>query len=220
MRVAIMQPYFFPYLGYFQLIQAVDVWVNMDHAAFKKKGFMHKNTVVDEQPIRVPLVGASQNLNTREIGVNLEGKLWSKLKTTLHHKYHKAPYYERAIGFLDAALERQPESLAALNFDLITSIHGFLEMDTQLLDTSIGRTALSRADGMVDIATQLEATTLINPIGGQAIYDKSYFKERGIELQFIQMTLEDPQYQYSIFHHLCHSTAEELRELLDKYELV
>ena len=41
-----MQPYFFPYLGYFQLIQAVDVWVNMDHAAFKKKGFMHKNPVV------------------------------------------------------------------------------------------------------------------------------------------------------------------------------
>jgi hypothetical protein len=220
MKVAIMQPYFFPYLGYFQLIQAVDVWVNMDHATFKKKGFMHKNTVVDEQPIRVPLIGASQNLNTREIGVNLDGKLWSKLKTTLHHKYQKAPYYERAIWFLDTALERQPDSLAALNFDLITSIHGFLEMNTQLLDTSIGRTALSRADGMIDIATQLEATTIINPIGGTALYEKSYFKERGIELQFIQMTLEDPQYQYSIFHHLCHSTAEELRELLDKYELV
>ena len=93
-------------------------------------------------------------------------------------------------------------------------------MDTQLVDTSIGRTVLSRADGMIDIATQLESTTLINPIGGQAIYEKSYFKERGIELQFIQMTLDQPEYQYSIFHHLCHSTAEELRELLDKYELV
>jgi len=215
-----MQPYFLPYMGYFQLMNAVDLWVNMDHATFIKKGFMHKNTVKDDQVIRLPLLGASQNLNTREIRVNLDGKLWSKLKTTLYHKYNKAPYYERAIGFLDTALERQPESLAALNFDLLTSIHAFLEMDTQLVDTSIGRTASSRADALIDIATQLEATTLINPIGGQAIYEKSYFKERDIELQFIQMTLDQPEYQYSIFHHLCHSTPEKIRKLLGKYELI
>jgi len=215
-----MQPYFFPYLGYFQLISAVDIWVNMDHAAFKKKGFMHKNTLKDDQPIRVPLIGASQNLNTREIGVNLDPKLWSKLRNTLHHKYHKAPYYERAMSFLNAALESAPTSLAALNFELITALVKYLGMDTTLVETSIGRTQKSKADGMIDIAQQFGATTIINPIGGQAIYEKGYFQERGIRLQFIKMRLEGAHYEYSIFHHLCYSTPEDLKRLLGEYELV
>ena len=71
MKIAVMQPYFMPYLGYFQLIEAVDVWVNMDHVSFQKGSYMNRNVVAEGAAIRVPLLGASQNKNTRETAIDL-----------------------------------------------------------------------------------------------------------------------------------------------------
>lgn len=78
MKIAVMQPYFLPYLGYFQLIDAVDVWVNMDHAAFQKGRYMNRNVVAEGLSIRVPLIGASPNKNTRETEIDLHAREWQK----------------------------------------------------------------------------------------------------------------------------------------------
>ena len=220
MTIAIMQPYFFPYLGYFQLMNAVDLWVNMDHATFIKKGFMHKNIVAGDQTIRLPLLGASQNVNTREIKVDYESKQLSKLLLTLQHRYAKAPYFEVAKKMLEESIAAQPDSLAAFNWSIIQNIHTYLGMDTQLVDSSIGRTDLKKADGMIDIASQFGAEHIINLSGGAQIYDKSYFNERGIRIDFINMVVKSEENGLSIFHHLCHYPAAELKERLTEFELL
>lgn len=215
-----MQPYFFPYIGYFQLMNAVDLWVNMDHATFIKKGFMHKNTIKDQQVIRLPLLGASQNLNTREIQVDYSNKLLLKLTTTLAHKYSKAPFYENAIQILERTIGERTDSLAAFNWSLIKQIHHYLGMETKLVETSIGLTTLKKADGMIAIAEQFGADQIINPIGGAQLYDKAYFTERGTPITFLRMQEKSDEDQLSIFHHLCHYSAAELKERLTEFELL
>lgn len=220
MKVAIMQPYFFPYLGYFQLMNAVDLWVNMDHASFIKKGFMHKNIIEGEQPIRLPLLGASQNKNTREIQVDFENKDFWKLKTTLEHKYSKAPFFDQAMDIFKRAESGAPDSLAAFNLHLIHEIHSYLGMETKVVETSIGLTEQKKADGMIEIAQHFGADEIYNPIGGAQIYDKEYFRSQGIELRFLKLDSEEAEDKLSIFHHLCHSSAEELKGRLNDYILL
>jgi len=219
MKIAIMQPYFLPYLGYFQLMDAVDLWVNMDHATFIKKGFMHKNNVAENHIIRVPLLGASQNLNTREIKVDYSSKLLHKLSTTLEHRYSKAPYYEVGKSILEKCIKSKPDNLSTFNWHLIQQIHSYLEMETKLVETSIGLTSLKKADGMIDIAQKFEANEILNPIGGAQLYDKSYFKERGLAIHFLNMVVKSEEDQWSIFHHLCHYSADHIKQRLTEFEL-
>ena len=219
MKIAIMQPYFFPYLGYFQLMNAVDIWVNMDHATFIKKGFMHKNSIAENQNIRVPLLGASQNLNTREIKVDYNSKLLQKLSMTLEHRYAKAPYYEVGKSILEKCIKSQPEHLSAFNWHLIEQIHSYLGMNTTLVATSVGLTTHKKADGMIEIAKKFKATEIINPIGGAQLYDKSYFKEKGLAINFLNMVVTGEEDKWSIFHHLCHYSAEHIQGRLTDFEL-
>ena len=90
MRVGIMQPYFFPYLGYFQLIKEVDVYVNLDHVSFMKRSYMTRNNLKDNTPINLVLNNASQNRKCNEVMVNFENNYINKFKKTLHHLYNKS----------------------------------------------------------------------------------------------------------------------------------
>jgi len=220
MKVAVMQPYFFPYLGYFQLINAVDIWVNMDHAKFIKKGYMHKNTIQGNQIIRVPLLGASQNLNTREIKVDLQSKDLIKLRSTLEHQYKKTPFFQQAIEMFDLAISLKPQSLAELNFQIIKNIHSYLGMNTKLLNTSIGMTNKPRTEGIIEIVKNCKGSEYINAIGGRDIYENQSFLEHGVNLKFLNMTSEHPEDRLSIFHLLANLPTDEIKCRLDCYELV
>lgn len=220
MTIAIMQPYFFPYIGYFQLMNVVDTWVNMDHATFINKGFMHRNTIAGNQIIRLPLSGASQNLNTREIKVDYESNQLRKLLKTLEHHYGKAPYFKVAKMMLERNIAAEPDSLAAFNWLLINQIHDYLDMDTKLVESSLGLTMLKKADAMIDIANQFQADKIINPIGGSQLYDKDYFRNRGVSIDFIRMTATREEDRLSIIHLICNYPAEVLKERLTECELL
>ena len=92
--VGIMQPYFFPYIGYFQLIDCVDTYVNLDHVSFMKRSYMTRNVLKNNTTINVNVWNASQNKRCNEIYVNFENNYISKFLKTLENLYSKEPHYE------------------------------------------------------------------------------------------------------------------------------
>ena len=85
MRVGIMQPYFFPYIGYFQLIDAVDTYVNLDHVSFMKRSYMTRNTLKNNTAINIPVSNGSQNKTCREVNVIADDKWFSQFEKTLEY---------------------------------------------------------------------------------------------------------------------------------------
>ena len=217
MKIAIMQPYFLPYLGYFQLIEAVDIWICMDHATFIKKGYMHRNKILDDIPIRVPLIGASSNRNTSEILVDLNSRDWHKLEKTLCQKYSNTPYFTVAKRILDNAKSKNIGSLSSFNFALIQGIADYLGIQTRLIPSSLGMTQQSRSDGIIEITKGFNGTTYINAPGGVDLYSKSYFAEKELKLQFIKPNLKGEFLEMSIFHLLCCYSRDEINLELKKY---
>lgn len=220
MKIAVMQPYFLPYLGYFQLIDAVDVWVNMDHAAFQKGRYMNRNVVAEGLSIRVPLIGASPNKNTRETEIDLHAREWQKQWKSLEQRYQRAPFYPMARRMLEQATSEGHSNLAAFNFSLIAQIAAYLEIPTQLIPSSLGMTSLPREVGLMEILKQFKATQYINSIGGAALYSKEFFASQGEELFFLQPHLRDDLKQVSVFHALCTLDRAEIQAQLKSYSLL
>ena len=196
-------------MGYFQLINAVDIWVCMDHASFINRGYMHRNKVRGDIPIRVPLIGASQNKNTREISIDLSCRDWNKVKKTLDLKYSEEPYFSIAKNLIDRASENDFQNLASFNFAMIKGIVDYLEIDTRLISSSIGLTSKIKSDGIIEIAKVFNGETYINAPGGIGLYDKEYFLKHNLRLQFLNPTLQGEFKDMSIFHLLsCYSKSE------------
>lgn len=222
--VAIMQPYFFPYLGYFQLIDSVDVYVNLDHVSFMKRSYMTRNVLKNDTAIQVRVKGGSQNKHCREVMVDFsEGYLTSLLKT-IHHLYGKHSLYDEVMdSVLSPVLIEREVSISEWNIDLIKSICRYLEIKTEIIDTSFGfdNLHLKRENGLKAIVHQLSGSKYVNAIGGQVLYDKADFMNDGIELQFIQMDDLAVENRYaSILDLMMNYNSAFLREELKKYTLI
>ncbi len=101
MKIGIMQPYFFPYIGYFQLIDAVDIFVNLDHVSFMKRSYMVRNKIKDDININVPVIKGSQNKSCCETYVNFSNHFVPKFIKKLKHLYSKEKNYEIVLNILE-----------------------------------------------------------------------------------------------------------------------
>lgn len=185
-----MQPYFFPYLGYFQLINAVDKFIIYDDVNYINKGWINRNNIrVNNSPslIQVPLVAASQNRLIKDIFVVDENKWKDKLLKTIYFNYKKAPFFNQIISLLEEGLLSECNSISDLNYSTILKTCSYLNIETELIRTSsiYENTNLSGESRIVDICLKEKADVYINPIGGQLLYDKIKFEEKGIVLNFI-----------------------------------
>lgn len=233
MKLAVMQPYIFPYIGYFQLIKAVDTFVFYDDVAFIKGGWINRNNILlnqEKQRITIPLKKPSPNKLINEIEINLESKDYLKLKPKIQQAYSRAPYFKEVFPIIEHLLNKKLTNISRLAAHSITEICQYLGLSTQFLFSSIdfpqtkGR---DRADRLIEIAKQKGAHTYINSIGGQALYEKKYFKEHGIDLFFIktkdiQYTQKTPEFQpnLSIIDVLMNNSKAETLDLLDAYQLI
>jgi len=193
--IGIMQPYFFPYIGYFQLIHSVDTYVNLDHVSFMKRSYMTRNILKNKTLINVNVWGGSQNKKCNEIYVNFENNYISKFFKTLENLYSKETNYEEVLHhiILPEFINRKV-TISEFNLNLIKRICWYLEIKTKILDTSEGFTNLKREDGLKSIIKQLNHNTYVNAIGGTSLYSKENFKNDNIDLKFIEMgdvNLED-----------------------------
>ena len=222
MRIGIMQPYFFPYIGYFQLIHAVDTYVNLDHVSFMKRSYMTRNTLKNNTGINVNVYNSSQNKRCNEVMVNFENKYIDKFNRTLQSLYAKSPYYSEIMNniIIPEFIDREI-SISQFNINIIKRICSYLDIQTNMLNTSEGMTELKKGEGLKEITNKLDGSEYVNAIGGQALYNKEDFKQSNIDLYFVKMGDVEFNNKYaSILDLLFTYPKEYIQQQLSKYTLI
>jgi WbqC-like protein family len=234
MKLAIMQPYLFPYIGYFQLIKTVDIFVFYDDVNYIKKGWVNRNRILvnkKEFTFSVPLNKISQNITIRETYINLETfESWKeKIIQTLLYNYKKAPFFSEVNELINSILNKKYATISDLAIESIIATSEYLGFKTTFFTSSerYENRDLERQERLIDICNKENASDYINALGGNELYDKKSFKEKGIELSFIKtLPIEYKQFNndfvpwLSIIDVLMFNSIEEVEEMLDKYELV
>ena len=224
--IGIMQPYFFPYIGYFQLIQAVDSYVNLDNVSFMKRSYMVRNTLKNDVNISICVQGASQNRTCDEVCTLSDSKWFDKFYKTLEHQYKKEPFYDVIMKEIiepwkENVLLKNEISISDFNFSAIIRICNYLDIDTEFHTTSVGITERKLNEGIQDITKHFNDNHYINAIGGQSLYYRNDFESVGLKLNFIQMKDLDVDNPYlSILDLLFRYDKEHLKKQLNKYELI
>ena len=217
-----MQPYFFPYLGYFQLIHCVDTYVNLDHVSFMKRSYMTRNTLKNNTTINVNVWKASQNKKCNEIYVNFENNYIPKFLKTLENLYSKELHYETILNeiILPEFIDRKI-TISKFNLNLIKRICNYLDIKTKIIDTSENLTKLKKGEGLKEITKHFNSKSYINAIGGQSLYNKEDFKNDNIQLSFIEMgnVVFDNKYT-SILDLLFRYNKEYIKEQIRNYKLI
>lgn len=233
MRIAIMQPYFLPYIGYFQMIKAVDVFVFYDDVNYINRGWVNRNRILIGQEAKyltIPLIEASQNKLINEICVHKESKELYKLFKTIEFTYKKAPYFYDIFSLFEQIIANPSSLIADWAMDSITLISEYLELNTQFLVSSKSFSesiVLERGKRLIDICQKLEAEEYINAIGGKELYHKEDFAKENISLQFIQSKpISYNQFGesfvpwLSILDVLMFNSPEEVNEMLNQFEVI
>lgn len=221
MKVGIMQPYFFPYIGYFQLIDAVDIYVNLDHVSFMKRSYMTRNKIKNSTLINIPVYKGSQNKKCTEIYVNFDSNHFEKLLKTIEHLYCKSPNYSKIIKLISPLFSRQNITISQFNLNIIKTICKYLDINTKIINSSEGYTNLKKEQGLQEITKKLKGNTYINAIGGKSLYSKANFESQGILLTFPQMGKVEFNDPYaSIVDLIFLYPKEHIKEQLKKYTLI
>jgi len=189
-----MQPYFFPYLGYFQLVQAVDHFVFYDDVMFIKKGWINRNRILmqgNEFLFTIPLEKQSQNKTIRESTVSWGKEFPNKFMNQIDSAYKKAPNYMEVRDLVEQVLHRKFESLADLASESVQATWAYLGLDKKFYQSSELSVSndLGRAERLIEITKSLGESSYINEVNGQELYEKSFFKENGVDLYFLKPNL-------------------------------
>jgi WbqC-like protein family len=232
MKIAIMQPYIFPYIGYFQLINAVDKFIIYDDVNFINKGWINRNRILvngKDSLFTIPLKEASQNKLINSIEVNWDSTWKSKFLKTIEQSYKKAPYYSQVLPLIEDLLATERVVFSEIIYKNLTQICQYLGIKTQIVPSSsiYSNTELKAQERIIDICKQEQANIYINPIGGLALYNKADFKDINKELFFIKSkAISYLQYKneympwLSIIDVLMFNSQEQVSSMLNEYELV
>ncbi len=206
MTIAIMQPYIFPYIGYFQLIYASDVFVFYDDVNFINRGWINRNRILlngTDHMITVPCKDASQNKLIKDIEVLNDPKAVNKLLTTIKTAYNKAPFFVSVFPIIEEVLSTAmhpqvadiPTNIAGMAAHSVLKICDYLGINRTFRYSSLeyNNRELKKADRLIDICHVEGIKHYINASGGKAIYTKEYYAEKGIELDF----LNSQKYEYT-----------------------
>ena len=232
MRIGIMQPYFFPYIGYFQLINAVDKFVVYDDVTFIKQGWINRNNILlnDKASLfTVPLDGASSNKLIHEIPVrNLA--VWRKsFYKTITQNYKKAPFFEPTLKILELVLNTDVPDISRLCFNSLQYTLAYLEINTQVIPSSriYNNQNLKAQERVIDICLREKALHYINPIGGALLYAPDIFRKNGLALNFLKSRpILYKQFKnefvpwLSMIDVLMFNSPAEIKQLLNQYDLV
>ena len=229
MKLAIMQPYFMPYIGYWQLIKAVDIYVVYDDVNYINRGWINRNRILindKEYLFTVALKNASQNKLINEIEILDD---FSKIKKQIDFAYKKAPYYSNSIDLLNRIFNYSNKNLAEFIFNSIKEVCAYIGVKSKLIKSSNlnKNNSLHAEEKILDICRVLNATEYYNAIGGQSLYDKTEFQNNGVDLKFLKPELT-PYKQFkndfvaglSMIDVLMFNSVDEINMMLDKYKLI
>jgi hypothetical protein len=231
-KVAIMQPYFFPYLGYWQLLASVDTFVILDDVNYINRGWINRNRIaINGEPswLTVPLQGASQNKYICDIAIAPDDGWKKRLHRTLATAYAKAPHSASALALFEQWLGQAEGDLSAALHRSITQVAEALTIKTTIIPSSriYPKDDLKGADRILDICKREGASVYVNPPGGKELYDAAMFRDAGIELQFLQPDLHQDELHsgasdgsvLSILDSMMHNSVEGLAGAVQRFEL-
>lgn len=233
MKLAVMQPYVFPYIGYFQLIKAVQTFIFYDDVNFIKRGWINRNKILingNESLITFPCLKVSQNKEIREIEIDLSDNSYRDIIKTIYYSYKNAPFFNEIYSIIKDCLESDSKTISDLAILSITKVCSYLDIKTEFEVSSLTYShtkGLDKAKRLIEVVKVKKATKYINAIGGQKLYTKEYFKSFNMDLQFLNPIIEeykqfDNQFvpNLSIIDVLMFNSVEDVTLMLDNYELI
>jgi hypothetical protein len=195
MKLAIMQPYFLPYIGYFQLIKAVDTFVVYDNIEYTKKGWINRNRILlngKEEYFSIPLKKDSDYLDIdQRIIAEIYDKDSQKILNKIRQAYKKAPCFKEVYPIIEGCFLINNKNLFSFIYSSILKLVLYFDIKTQILISSqLGmNNRLSGENRVISICKHLNASHYINAIGGLSLYNKESFLNNNINLQFINSEL-------------------------------
>lgn len=198
MRLAVMQPYFLPYIGYFQLMAAADRFVFLDDVNYINRGWINRNRLRTPQGpawFTLPLIGASQNRLICELDIKPDDGWKRSLERTISTTYSKAPCYAEVFPLFQSFLAAATGNLAQFLSQNLQEVAAWLGLATQFVPSSsiYPKGDLKGQQRILDICLREGAGTYINPPGGRELYDAPIFTAAGVELQFLKPELKNLQ---------------------------
>jgi len=192
MRLAIMQPYIFPYIGYFQLIHAVDKFVFYGDVNFIKQGWINRNRIlVGKKPVlfTIPIksVSSSVKINATRID-DRQYRHWRKKQLiTIKQNYGKAPLFDLIFNLIRKVFSQEVDYISDIAVESVRAVCEYLQLSTQIIRSSTvyHNSNLSGQKRVLDICSKESAKVYINPVSGKPLYSKRMFASKGICLKFL-----------------------------------
>lgn len=233
MKLGIMQPYFLPYLGYWQLMNAVDTYIVYDDVNYIKGGRINRNTILinrEAKNINLILSGATPTKHINEILVNDSLVQKRKILSKIQMAYSKAPNYESVYPILEKVFLQQENNLAKYLYNSFKIVGEYLNIQTNILLSSELKKdcSLKGKDKVISICKLLEADEYYNSVGGMELYDKEEFAANRIKLSFLKMNDDIIYKQFnnefvpylSIIDVMMFNSQQECQEMLKRYTLI
>lgn len=232
MKLGIMQPYFMPYIGYWQLMNLVDRYVIYDDVNFIKGGWINRNRIlVNGAPkyFNVPMLGSSSNILINEVRVDHNEAVIRKSLRSIEGAYRKAPYFDIVNPMLKEILWCGEDNIAKYIEHSFRVICKYLDIKTELVVSSDldKDNTLKGQDKVLAICRLLGATEYYNAIGGQELYSYEVFREHGLQLNFVET--KDIVYQQfdnefqpnlSMIDVMMFNPRDRIKEYLEAYTLI
>ena len=217
MKIAIMQPYFLPYIGYFQMINSVDTFVFYDNVTYIKNGWINRNKIKGGTIFTIPIKNQSSNCLVQNTEILWDSRNTKKFLKTIQQTYSKSPHFDEVYSIIENLINSQPNTISELAINSVIQFSRYMGVNTKFKISSIEKykKGKDKVDNLVNICKTEGINHYINPIGGQSLYDKPTFESHGIKLNFIQT-----QPSLSIIDECFSKSKEELSTNINQYELI
>lgn len=192
MSVAIMQPYVFPYIGYFQLLDAVDSFVFYDDVSFIKRGWINRNSILingQRHLFSIPCSRPNYNVPINKVSVDYNTFDSQKFLQTIRHGYSKAIFFEPIYALLEDFLNIKYSSIGEMASQSIIAVSSFLGLNKSYYSSARDFPDIkgfNKADRLINITKALNQQRYVNASGGRELYSKDYFHRNGIDLIFVE----------------------------------
>lgn len=227
-----MQPYFFPYIGYFQLMLHSDVFVLYDDVQYSKGGWINRNRILaDGAPswITLPVLNAPLRMHINQRRYRLENMDTQRIVRQIKAAYRKAPQFSSVFLLVQDIMTFRDSNVAAFNANLIRRIAAHLGIHKQILLSSTldEDSRVSGGERVIHICKVLKATHYVNPIGGTRLYLGEHFAKHQIILNFLEpVPAPYPQFGegfvpfLSIIDVMMFNSVNEIKTILNQFKLL
>lgn len=228
-----MQPYLFPYYGYFQLIKSASSFVFYDNVQFIKGGWINRNRILmngKEQLFTLPLIKASPNKSINQIEAKCDDFFRKKFNKTLEAAYGNAPFFKPVRELVMDTFSTNCNTISGISKSSIISTSEYLDLKVNFADFSVvgsNLMTMDRSDRLIEMTKKLGLNAYVNSANGEELYDRAYFSKREVSLHFLKPRgIEYNQFNkefvpnLSIIDMIMFNSKDKVQDYLSRYNLL